>query len=99
MFANETDWPNLGIECPSCGNRGNDDALWAANGPTPFRLVEDVARSWTFTARFSLGIGLIVVANASQDEIDWESGSNRRFECMQCLTQFPLPSRIIVSFE
>jgi hypothetical protein len=101
MVANSigTDWPSLGIVCPSCGNRGADDAAWLLHGRAPFRLVEDVSRSWLFSAKLRPGGRLVVVADADHDHVDWEAGSNRRLECMQCLAQFPLTAEMSVEFE
>ena len=98
-YTTDADWPRLGIVCPFCGNRGLDDAAWLLNGDVPFRLVEDVARSWTFSAARISGDGLVMIADANRDDVDWENGLNRRLECMQCLAQFPLPADVIVNFE
>lgn len=95
----ETSWTELPIACPHCGNHGEEDGQWQINGWTPFRLVEEVVRSWTFEAHPAEGGTLVLIADASNDEVDWESGTNLRFECVQCFGQFPLPENAKVEFE
>src|SRR5688572_28731734 len=70
-------------------SRGGGGA-WSANGWTPFRLVEEVVRSWIFEARREDGT-LVLAADASNDKADWERGTNLRLECGQCFGTFPLP--------
>jgi hypothetical protein len=68
-------------------------------GVTPFRLIEEVVRSWPFSAELDAGGALLLSADASNDEVDWESGTNLRFECGQCFGEFPLPEGATVDFE
>ena len=92
-------WSALGIVCPHCGNRGEDDGGWRRNCQTPFRLVEDVPRLWLFSAVVDLTGTLRITADARRDQVDWEGGTNLRFACMSCFGDFPLPERASVDFE
>ena len=93
------DWESAGIICPHCGNRGGDGGGWETNGVTPFRLIEEVVRSWLFEPRRDSEDRLTLVADTSSDDVDWESGTNLRFECVQCFGEFPLPEGAKVEFE
>jgi len=69
-------WPELPVRCPHCGNHGQPDGAWEANTWTPFKLIEEVVRSWEFTAAQS-GHGLTLTANACDESIDWETSTIR----------------------
>ena len=66
---------------------------------TPFRLLEDVVRTWVFEPRKDADGSLTLVADTDSDDVDWESGTNLRFECAQCFGEFPLPEGVHVEFE
>lgn len=91
-------WLELPIVCPHCGNHGEPDGEWQANAWMPFKLVEEVVRSWEFTAAQN-GLTLRLTADASSDSLDWESGTNPRIECMQCFGTFAVPEGTEVQFE
>jgi hypothetical protein len=93
-----TDWLQLGISCPCCGNTGLDEGPWTHNAFAPFRIIEDVPRAWVFIPKRAAEC-VIAAVDASRDHVDWESGFNPRIECMQCLAQFPLPAGLVVEFE
>jgi hypothetical protein len=93
-----TDWSNLPIVCPHCGNHGADGGEWMRNSHTPFKLVEDVVRSFEFVAQSEPDGTLRLVADVESDSVDWESGTNMRIECMQCLGNFELPDQIDYDF-
>jgi hypothetical protein len=95
----ETRWNELPIVCPHCGNHGEPKGSWTRNGWTPFRLVEEVVRSWMFSARHDEHGRLIVIGDADHDKVDWESGTNLRFECIACFGQFAIPEGASVDFE
>ncbi len=94
----ESPWPELPIVGPHCGNHGEPDGGWQANAWTPFKLVEEVVRSWEFAA-VQGGATLRLTADASSDSMDWESGTNLRIECMQCFGSLPIPAGAEVQFE
>jgi len=96
--ATQTEWTDLAITCPHCGNHGEEDGLWMANGWTPFRLVEEVVRSWIFEAQRDDGGTLVLTADASNDKVDWENGTNLRLECVTCFGMFALPQEAKVEF-
>jgi len=93
-----TNWSSLPIVCPHCGNRGEDDGTWEANGFTPFRLIEEVVRSWIFYAKLDPDGALALTADSGSDEVDWESGGTYRFECIECFGEFPVPENTKVDF-
>jgi len=93
-----TPWRELPIVCPHCGNHGEPARGWETNAWTPFKLVEEVVRSWIFSAREKNG-KLSLIADTNSDEVNWESGSNLRFECMECFGDFPVPEDAEVDFE
>ena len=64
----------------------------------PFKLIEEVVRSWEFGA-VQDGDVLRLTADASSDSTDWESGTNLRIECMQCFGDFPVPEGAEVDFD
>lgn len=99
MDDEQTQWTELPIVCPHCGNHGEDGGEWETNGVTPFRLIEEVIRSWPLTAKRDESGMLILSADASNDKVDWENGTNLRFECGQCFGDFPLPEGVTVEFE
>ena len=94
----ETKWLVLPIVCPHCDTHGEPDGPWQMNAWTPFKLVEEVVRSWVFDATTSDSGSLVIVADGESDDVDWESGANLRFECMQCFGQFPVPEGADVDF-
>jgi hypothetical protein len=94
----QSPWLDLPIVCPHCGNHGRADDPWEANAWTPFKLVEEVVRSWEFTATRDSGV-LRLRANASDESVDSESGTNIRIECMQCFESFPVPEGAEVAIE
>jgi hypothetical protein len=94
----QSPWMELPIQCPHCGNHGEADGEWEGNAWTPFKLIEEVVRSWEFAARRE-GECMLLSADASGDSVDWESGTNLRIECMQCFESFPLPESAVVEFE
>lgn len=91
-------WEALPIQCPHCGNHGEPDGAWEANAWTPFKLIEEVVRSWEFTAANGVD-GLLLVANVVDEAVDWESGTDLRIECMQCFESFGMPEGAQVHFE
>jgi hypothetical protein len=91
-------WTELPIVCPHCGNHGETDGAWQVNAWAPFKLIEEVVRSWEFAARRD-GDVLRLTADASSDSADWESGTNMRIECMQCFESFAIPDGAEVVFE
>ena len=95
--APETRWIGLPLRCPHCGNNGADDGKWTTNASVPFKLVEDVIRSFEFRAALEKG-RLSLVADVETDRVDWESGSNQRIECMSCFGDFPVPADADVDF-
>jgi hypothetical protein len=94
-----TRWTQLSIACPHCGNRGQPRGQWAKNAPVPFKLVEQVVRSFMFAAMIDERGSLSIVADVETDQVDWESGDGVRFECMQCFGQFPVPENASVDFD
>ena len=94
----QSNWPELPIVCPHCGNHGEPEGAWEANAWTPFKLIEEVVRSWEFAAVRD-GDVLRLTANAEDESVDWESGTNLRIECMQCFGSFPVPETAPVEFE
>ena len=99
MAEEQTRWTELPIVCPHCGNHGEEGGEWEANGVTPFRLIEEVIRSWPFSAKEDASGVLRLSADASNDKVDWESGADLRFECGQCFGEFPVPETAKVEFE
>lgn len=92
-------WTSLAISCPKCGNTGRPGDAREKNGEVPFKVVEDVVRSWTFSASREADGKLILVVDTESDDVDWESGTGLRFECMGCFFEFPLPDAHQVIFE
>lgn len=74
-------WTSLAIRCPRCGNTGRLGDAWEKNGEVPFKVVEDVVRSWTFSASREADGKLTLVVDTESDDVDWESGTGLRFEC------------------
>jgi hypothetical protein len=91
-------WPDLPFICPHCGNHGESDGEWQANAWMPFKLIEEVVRSWEFAAVRDASV-LRLTADESSDSTDWESGTNLRIECMQCFGSFAVPEGAEVEFE
>ena len=98
MEAYQSPWPDLPIQCPHCGNHGEPDGAWEAYGWTPFKLIEEVVRSWEFRAERDDG-RLILSAYVEDESVDWEGGTNLRIECMQCFQSFPIPEGAEIGFE
>jgi hypothetical protein len=94
----QSPWPELPIVCPHCGNHGEPDGEWQVNAWTPFKLIEEVVRSWEFAAVQDVHV-LRLTADASSDATGWESGANLRIECMQCFSSFAIPEGAKVEFE
>ncbi|HXH39205.1 MAG TPA: hypothetical protein VNN08_11305 [Thermoanaerobaculia bacterium] len=94
MEINETQWLELPIGCPHCGNHGEPGGEWEANGWSPFKLIEEAVRSWEFTP-VNDGEGLSLIADTYS-----ETGDRRTLslECMQCFELFPLPEKTKVQF-
>lgn len=92
-------WNELPLRCPHCGNRGHHADVWTRNAGVPFKLVEDVVRSFEFTASLDADGRLAIVADTDSDSVDWESGHKQRLECMACFGDFPLPNDTDVDYE
>lgn len=91
----EIDWQDLPIYCPHCGNQGKDGGVWEENGWTPFRLLEEVVRSWLFTpVNRDDGLSLIADVAAGTDPL-----SHLQIECGECFGVFPLPEKVNVRFD
>lgn len=95
----KTEWENLAIVCPECGNRGEPNGPWTIHGKHPFRILEFVIRSWKFYAEKNSRDHLLIVGDSATDMVDWESGTGIQFECMSCFAHFPLPDGAEVDFE
>lgn len=93
----ETRWIDLPLRCPHCDNNGAERGNWTTNAAVPFKLVEDVIRSFEFRAEID-GKRLYLIADVNSDTVDWESGSEQRIECMSCFGDFPLPAGTEVDF-
>jgi|SRR5438105_1341944 len=93
-----TRWSELPIICPTCGNRGETDDDWERNAAVPFKLVEEVVRSFEFSATVDDAKRLFIAADVETDEVDWESGNGMRIECMACFGQFPIPDGADIDF-
>ncbi|SRR6266851_3181826 len=94
----ETPWTELPIICPTCGNRGETDGDWERNAAVPFKLVEEVVRSFEFSAMVGDAQRLLIVVDVETDEVDWESGNGMRVECMVCFSQFAIPEGAEIDF-
>ena len=94
----DTLWRELPIVCPSCGNHGERDGEWETNAAVPFKLIEEVVRSFEFSAEIDADGHLSIVADVETDKVDWESGSGLRLECMACFGQFPTPDGAEIDF-
>jgi hypothetical protein len=94
----ETRWTELPIVCPHCGNHGEAGGEWQTNAWTPFKLIEEVVRSWIFDAGRDESGSLVLIADGGSDDVDWGSGANLRFECMQCFGEFAVPEGVRVDF-
>ena len=92
-------WTEFAIACPHCGNHGQEGGPWADNAWGPFKLIEEVLRSWLFVPRRDQGGSVVLVADRGSDDVDWESGAEYRLECMQCFEQFDLPEGFEIDFE
>lgn len=95
----KTRWLSLPIVCPYCGNHGRANGRWNTNAAVPFKLVEDMVRSFEFVATIDKDDQLSLVANVNTDSVDWESGTNLRIECMQCFGDFAVPKRADIDFQ
>ena len=90
---------DLPIVCPHCGNHGHPSDVWPRNAGVPFKLVEDVVRSFEFSADLDENGALDIFGDVETDSVDWESGCNLRIECMACFGQFALPENANVDFD
>lgn len=95
----ETNWSGLPIVCPHCGNHGDADGPWKTNASSPFKLIEEVVRSFVLDAEIDGSGTLFLRADVESDEVDWESGTNLRIECMQCFGEFAIPEGADVDFD
>ncbi len=95
----ETPWTELPIVCPYCGNHGEPNGNCKTNAWVPFRLVEEVVRSWMSSARPDREGKLQIMGDADHDQVDWTSGADLRFECMAWFGQFAIPEGAKVDFE
>lgn len=95
----DTSWADVPIVCPQCGNHGQPEDAWTNNACVPFKLIEEVIRSFMFSAELNADGQLSLVADVETDAVDWESGSNLRFECMGCFAQFAIPAEARVDFD
>ncbi len=89
----------LPIICPHCGNHGHEGDVWPRNADVPFKLVEEVLRSFEFSAVVDEKGRLDIMGDVDTDSVDWESGTNLRFECMACFGQFAIPENASVDFD
>ena len=94
-----TDWTALPIICPHCGNHGSAEGDWTKNSHTPFKLIEDVVRSFDFVVEPTTEGTLRLIADVNSDSVDWESGRNMRIECMQCFGDIDLPENADCDFQ
>ncbi len=94
----ETRWNELPIVCPFCGNHSEAKGRWSTNAAVPFKLVEEVVRSFEFSAELDDERRLLIDADVETDEVDWESGNGIRIECMACFGQFPIPEGADIDF-
>jgi hypothetical protein len=69
------------------------------NAWTQFKLIEQVTRSWVFSAEIDDGGKLLLRGDSNSDDVDWQSGVGMRFECMQCFGEFPLPTGAMVEID
>lgn len=69
------------------------------NAWAPFKLVEEVIRSWLFMPQRQADGRLLLIADTASDKVDWESGANLCFECMQCFGDFAVPEDVEVDFD
>jgi hypothetical protein len=95
MGIDETQWLDLPICCPHCGNHGEAGGEWEANGWSPFKLIEEAVQSWEFTPVRDVG-GLSLIADSYSGTGD---STTLSIECMQCFKLFPLPEGTKVQFE
>src|SRR5205814_8883855 len=94
----ETRWSELPIICPTCGNRGETNGEWKRNAAVSFKRVEEVVRSFEFSAVIDNAKRLFIAADVESDEVDWASGKDLRIECMSCFAQFPIPDGADIDF-
>jgi hypothetical protein len=92
-------WTEFAIVCPHCGNHGQEGGPWEANCWNPFRLIENVLRSFLFVPKRYEEGAVLLVADTDTDKVDWESGTGFRLECMQCFKEFALPEGFEIDFE
>jgi hypothetical protein len=93
-----TRWKALGIVCPHCGNTGRRGGEWERYSSVPFKMVEDVIRSFEFTAEKDAGGVLNLTLDTETDSVDWESSTNIRFECRSCYGSFALPDEYEIDY-
>lgn len=65
-----TKWTELPLSCPHCGNHGEEEGPWEINAWEPFKLIEEVVRSWIFSARLDDDGALFLVADTNSDSVD-----------------------------
>lgn len=97
--ASSTQWTELGIRCPACGNNGQSGSGWERNASLPFKLLEDITRSFEFTAEVASDGRLRLIADVDTDSAGWKSGQNTRLECMQCFGTVDLRENADYDFE
>ena len=56
-------WTDFSIVCPHCGNRGESGGEWEMNAWSPFKLIEEVIRSWLFVPQRQEDGSLLLVAD------------------------------------
>src|SRR5438093_11926294 len=78
----DTRWSELPIICPFCGNHGESAGDWETNAAVPFKLIEEVVRSFEFSPEIDADGRLSIVADVETDKVDWERGSGLRVEWM-----------------
>jgi hypothetical protein len=86
------------LQCPHCGNDGSDEDDWVKQSTAPFRLIENVSRTWEFDA-VKLGATWLLDGDSGTDEVDWDSGDGLRLECCSCFGEFPIPEGFEVDFD
>ena len=82
--------------CPFCGYDGTEPPPVLDE---PFRLTERVVRTWPIALRSGTDGTPEIVADAADDEIDWESSADTKIECGSCFEEFPVPENFAVVWE
>lgn len=94
-----TPWTELPIRCPDCGNHGERNGEWATWHPVPFKLVENVLRSFMFAASVDKNGVVSLRADVETDDVDWDSGTGMRLQCVQCGREFEVPENSSIDFD